>query len=72
MNERTRRAKPKTFDTALPQDWFDRFQQLMKEPPRDVVWSYDPPTTLFGLAYPLTDEAETKVLEFEKRGGTRW
>lgn len=72
MTERTIRQLPKSFDTALPQDWYDRFRQLMHEVPRRFVWSYDPPDTLFGQAYPLDDEADATLIEFERRGGTRY
>lgn len=48
----------KTFDTALPQGWWDRFYQETGENPcGHFVWSYDKATWL-GAPEPVTEHGD--------------
>ena len=64
-----RLATQKVFDWALPQDWVDDFYQKMGVYPAACgmfVWSYDEAKT-WGKAFPLTDEAERLLNEYERQ-----
>jgi hypothetical protein len=55
-----------TFDTSLPQGWYDRFTKVMGiNPFGRFVWGY-PEGSLFGEPLPLTQEAADWLVEFEK------
>lgn len=54
-----------TFDTAVPQLWLDRVQELTGEYSLGFVWCYDPilidgvtRPNIFGFPVPVTPEAE--------------
>lgn len=62
----------KVYDTALPQDWVDDFYKKMGVYPAACgmfVWTYDKPTSMFGSAFPLTEEAEKLLREYNKMMG---
>jgi hypothetical protein len=58
---------PESYDTAMPQDWFDLvIAKTGTSPYGHIVWSYDSfiggSTNIFGLPYP-TDEIGLEILQ---------
>ena len=57
---------PHSYDTAVPQDWFDMVLKRIESPYGHIVWSYDNyvggHTNIFGLPYPV-DEIGLEILQ---------
>lgn len=58
----------RVYDTALPQGWVDEVKDATGIYPPSVgfVWTYDPPLTFGGQAWPLTSEALDCLYAFHK------
>lgn len=76
----------KTYDTALPQQWLDKFVDTLKDTPTaqtkgqqyvssiilsSVVWSYDD-AKIFGRPHPLTIPAFGWLKCHDQVAGTRY
>ena len=56
----------KVFDTALPQDWYDKFFDATGvNPAGRIVWCYDT-AIMFGEPVAIDDEAAELLAQFEQ------
>lgn len=65
MNDREQRiAQLKTFDYALPQEWFDNALRVTGiNPAGHIVWCYDD-AKMFGAPMPIDEIGDTILADF--------
>ena len=73
IRELADQAGLKTYDTALPMQWYDDVHAKIGLWPQHygVVWCYDGPTT-WGEPYPLTERAKIVLTAYARVTGANY